>query len=451
MRRTNDPWILTITMTLSMLGLLMVFSSSTVVTASTADFHYDPYFFLKRQLISMTLGVICMCLVRKVDLNRFRTVLGLPLTAVTLAMLALVMVVGPSVNGAKRWFPVGPFQFQPAEMAKLAMIFFLADSLDRRREKVAYFSRMIPALAIFGVMLVLVEQEPDLGTALVIAGVFMGMLFVAGAKLEHLATMAASGLIAVLGMIATKPFRMKRLATFVDPMADVRGDGYQLYNSILALASGGLWGRGLGNSQQKFNYLPEDHTDFIFAIVGEELGLLGGVAISMLFLALLYKGFRVAVNCRRPYLRLLAAGVSFQIVLQALMNMAVVSGAIPSTGVPLPFISYGGSSILFTMIGVGILLNVSDYNSRNLDMKRRPEKAARRMRKGATLASSSDEGQVSNVSCGAWESRAAGQRLRSAKVGLPRPAVEPTLTEYPKDVLDRRARTKAPARRKMLV
>ena len=429
-KATTDYWILTIAISLSILGLLMVFSASTVMTASTPDFRNDPHFFLKRQLISLLLGLVAMQAVRKLDLTSLRPLLSLPFALGTIGILALVMVVGPEVNGAKRWLLIGPFQFQPAEMAKLAIIFYLADCLDRRREKVAYLNRIIPALGIFGITLLLVEQEPDLGTALVLAGVFMGMLFVAGARLEHLGGMAAAGVMAVCLMILAKPFRMKRLATFMDPMSDVRGDGYQLYNSMLALASGGLVGRGLGNSMQKYNYLPEMHTDFIAAILGEELGFIGMVGTSLLFLCLLFKGFKVAVNCRRPYLRLLAAGVSFQIALQALMNISVASGAIPTTGVPLPFISYGGTSMLFSLIAIGVLLNVSDFNARHAESKKTPPKRERRVRRGATLVSSSDE-TISPVSSGNWERRAAGQRLKRPEASLPRPLIEPTLTEQP--------------------
>lgn len=426
--RQADPWLIGITATLTLLGLLMVFSASTVMTASSADFRFDPFFFLKRQALAAVIGLFALLLVRKVDLLKFRPLLSVPFALATIGLLALVMAVGPEINGAKRWIPLGPFQFQVAEMAKLALIFYLADCLDRRREKVAHVSRIIPALGIFGIMLLLVEQEPDLGTALVLAGVFMAMLFVAGARLEHLGGMAAAGVMAVCVMIIAKPFRMKRLATFVDPMGDVQGTGYQLYNSLLALASGGLMGSGLGNSTQKYNYLPEMHTDFIFAIFGEELGFIGSAALCTLFVALLYKGFKVAVQCRRPYLRLLAAGVTFQIALQALMNMAVASGSIPSTGVPLPFISYGGSSILFSLVSVGVLLNVADFNERNVEVEGKPARRERRIRQGATLVSSSDE-SVAPISCGTWENRAAGQRLRRTEARLPRPAVEPTLTE----------------------
>jgi len=426
--RKADPWLITITACLTLLGLLMVFSSSTVMTASTADFGHDSFFFLKRQGFAVGIGVVALLLVRKLDLGRFRPLTSVPFALFTIAMLVLVMLVGPEINGAKRWIPVGPFQFQVAEMAKLALIFYLADCLDRRREKVAQASRIVPALGIFGIMLLLVEQEPDLGTALVLAGVFMAMLFVAGARLEHLGGMAAAGVMAVIVMIIAKPFRMKRLATFVDPMGDIQGSGYQLYNSLLALASGGLTGQGLGNSHQKYNYLPEMHTDFIFAIFGEELGFLGTSALCTLFIALLYKGFKVAVQCRKPYLRLLAAGVTFQIALQALMNMAVASGCIPSTGVPLPFISYGGSSILFTLVSVGVLLNVADFNAKNVENEGKPRRRERRLRQGATLVSSSDE-RVAPISCGTWEKRAAGQRLRRSEATLPRPLIEPTLTE----------------------
>lgn len=447
MRKSTDKWILTIALSLCILGLLVVFSASTAMTASSPDFGYDAFFFLKRQAFSIALGLGLMTYVRKRDLSKFRPWLSLPFALSTIVILVLVMAIGPNINGAHRWLMLGGWQFQPAEMAKLAMIFYLADCLDRKREKVAYFKRLLPALAIFGVILLLVEAEPDLGTALVIAGVFMGMLFVAGARMEHLGSMAAAGVIAVGVMCILKPFRMKRLATFMNPLGDIRGDGYQLFNSILALASGGLYGTGLGGSHQKFNYLPEGHTDFIFAIFGEELGLLGGVALSVLYLALLFKGFKVAVGCRKPYLRLLAAGVSFQIALQALMNMAVVSGAIPTTGIPLPFLSYGGTSMIFTLMGIGVILNVSDYNALAHEVERKPLKK-RRVRDNATLAHSSQE-EIAAVSSGAWETRAAGQRLRRTAQSLPTPAIEPTLTDGFAVRAERRKRRTAPAPKKV--
>lgn len=427
LRKPTDKWILTITIILSVLGLLMIFSASTVTTASSPEFGYDAFFFLKRQAFALMVGLVGMHFARKMDLLKLRPWSSIPFALVTIGLLVLVMLVGPKINGARRWLPLGPLQFQPAEMAKLAIIFYLADCLDRRREKIAYFKKLIPALALFGITLFLVEHEPDLGTALVIAGVFMGMLFMAGARMEHLTSMAAAGGVAVGVMCILKPFRMKRLATFVNPMGDIRGDGYQLYNSILALASGGVWGTGIGGSHQKFNYLPEGHTDFIFAIFGEELGLLGCTGLSALYLALLFKGFKVAIACRKPYLRLIAAGVSFQIALQALMNMAVASGAIPTTGVPLPFISYGGTSIMFTLFSVGIILNVADYNA-TAHLQAAPKGLKHRERKGATLVHSSDE-NISPVSSGTWEQRAAGQRLVRPKTLLPNPQIEPNLTD----------------------
>ncbi|GMU57070.1 MAG: hypothetical protein AMXMBFR33_62160 [Candidatus Xenobia bacterium] len=430
-RRVSEGWILTIALTLVTLGTLLVFSSSAVMTASSPDFRNDPYFFLKRQLIYLCVGLIAMMMARKVDLLRYRWLTSLPFTLCSLTLLAAVLAVGPEINGAQRWILLGPFQFQPAELAKLAMIFYLADALERRRDRVTSFGRLVPALAIFGATMLLVELEPDLGTGLVIAAVFMGMLFVAGARVEHLGGMAIAGVLAVCAMILAKPYRMQRLATFLDPMADTQDSGYQLFQSLLALASGGIWGQGLGESHQKYNYLPEMHTDFIFAILGEELGLMGGLAVLTLFLCFLYKGFKVAVNCRRPYLRLLAVGVTFQISFQAIMNVAVVSGAIPSTGIPLPFISYGGTSLLFSLINIGILLNIADYNKRQLAFRDRPQKERRRMRRGSTLSSSNEE-TIGSVSKGDWEKRAAGNRLKSGSSGnLPRPPIEPGLADSP--------------------
>lgn len=444
MRRGADHWVLTIALSLSILGLLMVFSASLVTTASSTDYGNDPYFFLKRQLIFMAVGLVALAAARRVNLDLLRPWLSLPLVGVTVGLLILVLLIGPEINGAHRWIDFGPFQFQPSELAKLAIIFYMADFLARRGEKIESFLRVIPALGIFGIVLVLVEQEPDLGTALVIAGVFMGMLFMAGGRVIHLAAMASAGLMVVVVGILAKPYRMARITAFLDPMAKPLDEGYQAIQSLIAVGSGGLFGRGFGIGHQKFKYLPEAHTDYIFAILSEELGLIGGVAVLVLFVTLLYKGFKIGVNCRRPYLRFLAAGITFQLALQALLNIGVVTGSLPSTGIPLPFISYGGTSLLFSLLAVGLLLNISDHNARQSEEgRKKPRRSNKKTRRGSTLTSSSNESQEP-VSSGAWEREAAGARLKRSRSGpIPRPAVEPTLlmkASTPKPSAERRSR-----------
>lgn len=419
--------ILLISLVLAILGVVTVFSASAVMTASSSAFRHDPLFFFKRQAVFLGVGLIAMFAVRRVDLLRWRSLLSLPAMAVTLVLLVAVMVVGVEINGARRWFILGPIQIQVAEFAKLAVIFYLADCLARHRDRLDPLISVLPVLLLVGGAIVLIEQEPDLGTAMVLAATVLGMLWAAGARLKHLLQVVGLGVACILVMIAQKPYRVQRLMVYWDPFKDTQDAGYQLYNSLLAVASGGIWGRGIPFSHQKYNYLPEQHTDFIFAILSEEIGFIGSVGLITLFGLLCWCGFRLAVNCRRPYLSLLALGITFQVVFQAILNIAVVTGAVPSTGIPLPFISYGGSSLVVTLMSMGILLNISDYTSRQAVTVPQERKERRRTRRGSTLASSEQE-QVRTVSSGEWEASVASARPDRPRTNLPQPVVEPNLT-----------------------
>lgn len=415
-----------ISMVLAVLGVVIVFSATAAMCASTPDFRHDPMYFFKRQGIFLIVGALAMWAVRKVDLLRWRSLLSLPTMAAALGLLVLVMLVGVEINGARRWFIVGPVQIQIAEFAKLAIIFYLADCLARHRERLDNLWSIWPVLALAGAAVVLIEQEPDLGTSMVVAGTVLGMLFAAGAPVHQLALGVGVAGMAVVFLIAQKAYRVKRLLVFLDPFSDTQDAGYQIYNSLLAVASGGIWGRGVGFSHQKFNYLPEGHTDFVFAILAEEIGFVGCVGLLGLFALLALCGFKLAVNCRRPYLSLLAVGITFGIVFQALLNIAVVTGTVPSTGIPLPFISYGGSSLVVTMVSIGILLNISDYTSRQMVALPEERKEPRRMRRGSTLTSS--EEVVRPVSSGEWETSVGAARPEKPRTNLPQPIVEPHLT-----------------------
>lgn len=426
MKKGNETWIFIIALSLGVLGLLMVFSSSLVVTASSASFGSDPYFFVKRQGVFFALGLFALWVARRVDLEKWRPYLSLPLILGNMALLVLVLLVGPEINGAQRWLMIGSYQFQPAELTKLAMIFYMADFLSRRGEKIRDFTRLLPGLLLFGTCLILIEREPDLGTALVVAGVFMAMLFAAGARMSHLVGMSAAGALVVVASVIAKPYRLKRITSFLNPEADPQGSGYHAIQSLLAIGSGGFTGRGLGQGHQKYKYLPEAHTDYIFSILGEELGLVGTLGVVFLFVALLYKGFQVALHCRRPYLRMLAIGLTFQLTLQAFLNIGVVTASTPSTGLPLPFVSYGGTSLLFSLISIGLLMNVAEKNVALRDACREPVREKKKRRSGATLTSSKEE-SLEAVSSGVWESKAAGHRLTASENRMPRPAVEPGL------------------------
>lgn len=426
MRKDNEYWVLLISLSLGMLGLLMVFSSSLVVTASSSDFGSDPYFFVKRQGIWFCAGLLVLLAARSIDLEKWRPYLSLPFLGLNVALLILVLIVGPEINGAQRWLVIGGFQFQPAEFTKLAMIFYMADFLARRGERIKSFTRLLPALVLFGVTLILIEREPDLGTALVVAGVFMVMLFASGAQISHLLGMSAAGMVVVVLSVLAKPYRLKRITSFLDPDADPQGAGYHAIQSLLAIGSGGLYGRGFGVGHQKYKYLPEAHTDYIFAILAEELGLVGTIGVVFLFMALLYKGCQIALHCRRPYLRFLALGITFQIGLQALLNVGVVTASTPSTGLPLPFISYGGTSLLFSLVSIGLLMNVARSNVALREECGKPLRDKKKQRTGATLSSSKEE-SLEAVSTGVWEDKAAGSRLTASAEKVPKPAVEPGL------------------------
>lgn len=426
MRRGNEHWVLLIALSLSILGLLMVFSSSLVVTASSPEFGSDPYFFVRRQGIYFLIGLFGLWCARRLDLEKWRPYLSLPFLMFNVGLLILVLIVGPEINGAHRWIMIGSFQFQPAELAKLAMVFYMADFLARRGEKIRHFTRLLPALVLFGLVLILIEREPDLGTAVVVAGVFVAMLFTSGGNMSHLLGMAGAGALVAIAAVATKPYRLRRITSFMNPEADPLGDGYHTIQSLLAIGSGGFSGRGLGAGHQKFKYLPEAHTDYIFAILAEELGLVGTCCVVFLFLALLYKGFQIALHCRRPYLRMIAIGVSFQLTMQAFINIGVVTALTPSKGIPLPFISYGGTSIIFSLVAIGLLMNVAEANVAIREAAREPAESPRKKRAGATLTSSGED-SLEAVSSGVWEEKAAGQRLSGSAERMPRPAVEPGL------------------------
>ena len=359
-KRPPDYWLLVIVFTLLILGLIMVFSSSSVTAAGSAECNFDPYFFLKRQASWALIAVLVMMWAMRLDLEKLRK-WSLPFVLLSVIALAAVMEhhIGIVVNGARRWIALGPFGFQPSEMAKFALVFYLADCLARRGSKIQRFARLVPLLIIFAATVLLINMEPDLGTALVVSASFMGVLFMSGARFAHLAGLVSLGVLAVIVQIFKDQYKRDRLATFLHPFQDSGDKGYQIVQSLIGLGSGGLFGLGLGESRQKFNYLPESHTDFIFSILGEELGLVGTLAVLFLFLLLLYRGLRIAVKARDNYYALLAAGLSFTIVFQAFLNIGVVSASLPLTGIPLPFISYGGTSLVITMGAIGLLANIS--------------------------------------------------------------------------------------------
>lgn len=282
------------------------------------------------------------------------------LVIITIGLLVLVLFAGVDINGARRWIRLGPLSFQPSELAKYVVVLYLALLIDKRRGKIKEFKGgTLYYLAIAAVFAGLIILEKNLSITAIIMMVAFIMILVGGAKLSHLFSLIPIGLSAGLGLIFMEKYRLQRLTSFLDPWADPSGDSYQLIQSLYALGSGGLFGVGLGNSRQKALFMPEPHNDFIFAIIGEELGLIGCVAIISMFIFIVIKGTSIAVKARDNYGYLLAIGIISVIAIQAIINIAVVTGSMPVTGVPMPLISYGGTSLVFNLSAIGILLNIS--------------------------------------------------------------------------------------------
>ena len=346
------------TIALTSIGIIMVYSASAIISLERYN---DPYFFLKRQLVWVFLGLLGMLFAARINYRAFPKLLK-PALLFTLFLLVLVLFpqFGKAIAGARRWLRIGDFTLQPSEMAKLILILYIADTLSRKKEKIKNFTYgFLPPLIILGAIFILILLQPDLGTALIILVVILGMFFVSGVRLRHLFSLFLITLPSIWLLINKVGYRKRRILAFVDPWSDPRGAGFQIIQSLLALGSGGIFGRGLGEGTQKLFYLPAPHTDFIFAILGEELGFLGGVAVIILFGAFIYFGARIARRAPDLFGSLLALGITTWIGLQAMINIGVATGFLPTKGIPLPFISFGGSSLIFSLIGVGVLLSIS--------------------------------------------------------------------------------------------
>src|SRR3954454_6594902 len=357
----------------NLIGLVMVLSASSV----TALHHEgSSYYDFERQLLWLGLGSVAFFLALRTDYHRLRR-FAVPLLMASIALLVVVLIpgIGANVNGSSRWIGVGTFGIQPSEFAKLGMLIFAADLLARRAAWIDDTRVTLrPVLVAFSGVAVLIMLQPNLGTTIVIAAITFALLFVAGIPLRPLVGwgIAGSGLAMVAAM--AESYRRARLTAFLDPWNDAQNTGYQTIQSLVALASGGWFGVGLGASRAKWGFLPYAYTDSIFAIIGEELGFFGALLVVGLFVALGFLGVRAAVHAPDPFGRLLAIGITTWLCVQAFVNIGAVIGILPITGVPLPFISFGGSSLLATMAASGILLNVA----RSSDMARRPGRATTR-------------------------------------------------------------------------
>jgi cell division protein FtsW len=359
-RLTPDMWLFGAAVVLLSAGVVMVYSASAIVAA---DRFHDPYFFLKKQLFWAVLGAGALLVALRVDYRLLeKAVLPLLILAGVLLVLVLVPPFGQAINGTRRWIRFGPVSFQPAELAKLALVLYLAAFLAKRRGDLMEFrTGAAPALAVAGLLAGLVLVQPDLGNCMTLIVVTFGLLYLAGSPTRHLAWVAAPALPLIALAIWMAPYRLRRITAFMDPWSDPRGSGFQIIQSWLALGNGGLVGQGIGGSRQKLFYLPESHTDFIFAIVGEELGFVGAMAMVALFAVLIWRGLRIGLRAADPFGAYLALGITVLLATQTLVNLGVVTGLLPTKGLPLPFISFGGSALLMTMIATGVLLNISQH------------------------------------------------------------------------------------------
>ena len=356
-KKTIDYLFLFAVIALSAVGLVMVFSASPTMAMK----YGDTFYFIKRELLYLLLGLLALTYGLRLDLDNLKNK-ALPIFVLSLLLLILVFIpgVGRKVLGASRWIDFGIIQFQPSELCKFAMVLFLARWLADNKAKLTDFVRgLLPALILFGFVALLIMKQPDMGTVLTIAGTVFAMLFAAGVDIRHLLALGGVGVAGIMLLSITESYRMRRLLSYLDPWKDPQGSGFQIIQSLLAIGSGGWFGLGLGASRQKFFYLPQQFTDFIFAILCEELGFAGGLIVVGLFALFAARGFRIALATNDNFKQLLAIGLVSWLTVQALLNIMVVVGLVPTTGIPLPFISYGGTATIINLFAVGVVLNIS--------------------------------------------------------------------------------------------
>jgi len=364
-KQKPDPFILSVVLILLVFGLVMI--SSAGVIFSQIRFGDEYHLFKRHFLYGIIIGLPAMYLVSKIN-YKFWEKIALPLLGVTLFLLVLVLIsgVGANYQGASRWIELGPISFQPTEIAKISMIIYLAAWLKSKGSKIKDLKEgLVPFLIILGVVAFLIISQPDIGTLGVIVMISLIMLYVSGAPLKYIAGILLGG-VAFLGiLIKLEPYRMSRLTAFLNPSIDPQGISYQINQALLAVGSGGIFGLGLGHSRQKFNYLPEPAGDSIFAIISEELGMVGASILVLFFIAFALRGYKIARYAPDDFGKLVAVGITSWITFQALVNIMSILKLMPLTGITLPFISYGSTSLVFTLVGVGILLNISKHSKMN--------------------------------------------------------------------------------------
>lgn len=356
-RVSVDKWLFVSTLLLVFIGLIMVFSASAVMAGEKFG---SPYTFLIRQLIWAVAGVAAMIVCMNIDYRKYKNqTFVYALLGITLALLIAVFFLDRSHN-THRWIKFGAFSFQPSELAKPAIIAFLAFWLENRTKAITDWKHtLMPAALVTLMLTALIVKQPDLGTGIACVAIAGSMLFVAGMEMKYFGYTALASVLPLYWLLFRVAFRRKRMLAFLDPNADPLGTGFHMIQSLIAVSTGGITGKGLMEGKQKLFYLPEPHTDFIFAVTSEELGLVGSVLVVVLFTIFLYRGIRAAILTEDMFGRLLATGITAMVVVQAFFNVSVVLGLLPTKGIPLPFISYGGSSLFITLASVGVLLNIT--------------------------------------------------------------------------------------------
>jgi cell division protein FtsW len=355
-----DRWILFTTAVLVCVGALMIYSSTSVITPVLAKKKVTEFYYFKRHIFTIGIGFIILFLTSYKLRLLFVQKYAVHLLIASFILLILVFIpgIGVTAGGATRWIRLWPSTFQPSELVKLSMVIFLAYYLSNPEYRTDSFTSFAKPIGIMMLFQIVILKQPDFGAAMSLAFLTFAMLFISGTRLRYLASLGVFA-VPVIVMLALKPYRLQRITCFLDPWKEPQGCGFQLIQSFIALGSGGMTGVGIGSSKQKLAYLPESHTDFIFSIIGEEFGLIGVLSIVVLFLIIFVKGITVANRAKESFVYYLATGLTLMISLQALINFAVAIGLVPTKGLPLPFISYGGSSLLVNMAAVGMLLAIS--------------------------------------------------------------------------------------------
>ncbi len=345
--------------TISLFGLLMIYSASYV----WAEYKFaDPFKYVKNQALFLIIGLILMFLISRVPFENYYKYAN-TIFLVCFILLVLVLFFGTERNGSKSWFGIGSFGIQPSEFMKLAMIIFTSKYLYNNRKDLGNIKKgVLPILGITLIIFGLIMLQPDFGTGVILIMGVIGLLFIGGVNIKFFLKIGLLGIMGIVLLILAAPYRLKRILSFLNPWEDPLGSGFQIIQSLYAIGPGGLFGFGLGESRQKHFYLPEPQTDFIFSIISEEFGFLGVVIVSLLFITIIYSGIKIALKSNNLFGKYLAFGIVFSLGFQALLNLMVVVGLIPVTGVTLPFLSYGGSSLLITLISIGIVLNVNRKN-----------------------------------------------------------------------------------------